>query len=128
YLQNLNADNAQLCDVFYLKRVLNHSVQNGVELTIVVPSPGSQIQYIGKVQHLIDQGNRYIAKIGDMELMLYMDSIYEVWSTVAHTDSFGMICTLELFDGSDNPILQIISRYDGVDDKDNILGVARFVI
>jgi putative heme degradation protein len=98
-------------------------------LTFVVPSKGAQLQYTGKLSHLIDQGNRYIAKVADTELTLFLDDIDELWSTTTQ-GRLGKVRTLELFDVSENPVLQIMIRDEGgpeIDESD-ILGVENFAI
>jgi ABC-type hemin transport system ATPase subunit/putative heme degradation protein len=112
YLQQLLPKRAQRLELPYLKQVLNQSVRNGDKLTFVVPSKGAQLQYTGKLSHLIDQGNRYIAKVADTELTLFLDDIDELWSTTTQ-GRLGKVRTLELFDVSENPVLQIMIRDEG---------------
>jgi putative heme degradation protein len=129
YLQQLLPKRAQRLELPYLKQVLNQSVRNGDKLTFVVPSKGAQLQYTGKLSHLIDQGNRYIAKVADTELTLFLDDIDELWSTTTQ-GRLGKVRTLELFDVSENPVLQIMIRDEGgpeIDESD-ILGVENFAI
>lgn len=112
HLKQFKADEAQVRDVSFLKRMLNACVQHNMDVYIFIQNAAIQYRYVGTIQNLIDQGDRYIVKNQDMDLTIFMNDIHEVWSVVQPLTR-AHLYSLELFDKEGNLVLQLLKEDDG---------------